>query len=86
MPREDMKSINHNDKPPVNDKRRKCKVCGGILSRYNLNKYCFAHSLDGSKQEQQDQQDKARARAKQEQLKRKREKSDFQRRHRDDRA
>jgi len=32
-------------------KKRKCKVCRKILSMYNLNEYCFVHSLNGARRE-----------------------------------
>ena len=33
---------------------RRCKVCNTLLSRYNDNKYCFAHMLKGYELEQRE--------------------------------
>ena len=37
MPCSDARSVKKNDKP------KKCKQCKKLLSKYNINDYCFAH-------------------------------------------
>ena len=34
----------YGNKPQSVNKNRSCQFCGKKLSRYNLNKFCFAHS------------------------------------------
>lgn len=49
-----MKKVINAIEDPIGEKRktprkkiRKCKVCGKLLSIYNENKYCFAHTMKG---------------------------------------
>ena len=44
----------YGDKPAINTRLRRCKMCGKRLNSYNLNKYCHAHSLKGSMMEMRD--------------------------------
>jgi len=41
-------------KKNVRKKIRKCKFCSKVLSMYNDNKYCFAHSRKGWKLEEEE--------------------------------
>jgi len=82
MAREDLKVVRY-ERPPYSKKHRKCKECGKSLSMYNLNKYCFTHSLRGVKVDQQEKLEKIQKAAKKQQEKRK---NDTKRRHRDNGA
>ncbi len=68
-----MLDINHfaicasgKERVPCRDPRkiRRCLICNKVLSMYNLNRYCFVHSLRGAISDLRNQDERRAARAK----------------------